>query len=277
MKRVHEITRELRAHGIELDNKELVSELVALGYDVKSASSPLEDDQANAAIQKIVNKRKPKAAVPQVAPKGFVVRRKVGDGLAGVQEQVVHMQAPAERPYAASGRQAEDDEDWTSLVPEDPDIKAKAVPTTHSVGSYGRAVVLPPPQRDPKKVFLIHGRNMEARKQIGYFLAALGLEALNFDDVRVTLKGTPTIVDIVRAGMDQAQGVIALFTADEYAWTRPEFMSGESGESVERWQARPNVLFEAGMAFGRDRDRVVFVKLGRDGIAVLKRILTAHF
>src|SRR5262252_9279294 len=76
-KRVHEIARELKAQGIELDNKEVVSELVALGYDVKSHSSSLEDDQANAAILKIINRRKPKAPAAPVAAKGFVVRRKV--------------------------------------------------------------------------------------------------------------------------------------------------------------------------------------------------------
>jgi translation initiation factor IF-2 len=40
-KRVHEIAKELKSHGIELDNKEVVNELVALGYDVKSHSSSL--------------------------------------------------------------------------------------------------------------------------------------------------------------------------------------------------------------------------------------------
>ena len=77
-KRVHELAKDLKTHGIELDNKELVSELQSLGYDVKSHSSSLEDDQANAAIQKIVSKLKPKAPAPPVAAKGFVVRRKVG-------------------------------------------------------------------------------------------------------------------------------------------------------------------------------------------------------
>jgi predicted nucleotide-binding protein len=134
-----------------------------------------------------------------------------------------------------------------------PQLEVDAVPTGETMSKVP----------DKKKVFVIHGRNTEARKQMGYFLAALGLDAINFDDVRARLKGTPTIADCVTAGMDQAQGVIALFTADEHAWTRPEFRSGESGEAVERWQARPNVLFEAGMAFGRDRDRVVFVTLGR--------------
>src|SRR5712692_4267787 len=75
-KRVHEIAKELKSHGIELDNKEVVTELLSLGYDVKSHSSSLEDDQANAAILKIVERKKPKAP-PPVAAKGFVVRRKV--------------------------------------------------------------------------------------------------------------------------------------------------------------------------------------------------------
>src|SRR5512140_591092 len=77
-KRVHEIAKELKNHGIELDNKEVVTELAALGYDVKSHSSSLDDDQATAAVQKILDKRKPKAPAAPVTAKGFVVRRKVG-------------------------------------------------------------------------------------------------------------------------------------------------------------------------------------------------------
>ncbi|MDP1825753.1 MAG: translation initiation factor IF-2 [Archangium sp.] len=85
-KRVHEIAKELKEkHGIEFDNKQVVTELVSLGYDVKSHSSSLEDDQAIAAVQKIVEKRKPKAAPAPVAPKGFVVRRKVGESTVATQ------------------------------------------------------------------------------------------------------------------------------------------------------------------------------------------------
>ena len=75
-KRVHEIARELKSFGIELDNREVVTELTSLGYDVKSHSSSLEDDQATAAVQRIVEKRRPKAAPVPVAAKGFVVRRR---------------------------------------------------------------------------------------------------------------------------------------------------------------------------------------------------------
>src|SRR4051794_7523140 len=94
-KRVHEIAKELKAHGIELDNKEVVTELTSLGYDVKSHSSSLEDDQATAAVQKILDKRKPKAAAPPVTAKGFVVRRKAPMGPSGPS----HEGAGAEASY----------------------------------------------------------------------------------------------------------------------------------------------------------------------------------
>ena len=77
-KRVHEIAKELKAQGIELDNKEIVSELQSLGYDVKTHSSSLDDDQAAAAQQRLLEKHQPRSAPPPVAPKGFVVRRRSG-------------------------------------------------------------------------------------------------------------------------------------------------------------------------------------------------------
>jgi translation initiation factor IF-2 len=75
-KRVHELGKQLKEHGIELSNSELVEKLHALGYDVKSHSSSLEDDQAQAAYEKILNERKPKPAPPKPAGPGFVVRKR---------------------------------------------------------------------------------------------------------------------------------------------------------------------------------------------------------
>ncbi len=77
-KRVHEIAKDLKDAGVDLDNKAVVDELKALGYDVKSHSSSLEDDEAREAVKRILDKKKPKAAPAPVAAKGFVVRRKVG-------------------------------------------------------------------------------------------------------------------------------------------------------------------------------------------------------
>ena len=104
-KRVHEIAKELKDHGVELDNKEVVTELVGLGYDVKSHSSSLEDDQATAAVQKILDKRKPKQAAPPVTAKGFVVRRKAptapGSASADTPDQQEAPAHYAEAPQAA--------------------------------------------------------------------------------------------------------------------------------------------------------------------------------
>src|SRR4051812_47413452 len=114
-KRVHEIAKELKSYGIELDNKEVVTELVSLGYDVKSHSSSLEDDQATAAVLKIAEKRKPKAAPAPVAAKGFVVRRKPAAEEAPPPEPVAPPPPPPEpelveeiEPIAAAAEHVEE-------------------------------------------------------------------------------------------------------------------------------------------------------------------------
>ncbi len=116
---------------------------------------------------------------------------------------------------------------------------------------------------DPKSVFVIHGRNELAWTAMGVFLRACGLKPINFGELRSEMGGTPTIADIVEEGMRRAQGIVALFTPDEYSSLRPDLRKDtDEHEALARWQARPNVIFEAGMAFGRDRQRVVFVVLG---------------
>ncbi|MGZ6071007.1 MAG: translation initiation factor IF-2 [Myxococcaceae bacterium] len=109
-KRVHEIAKELKAFGIDLDNKEVVTELAALGYDVKSHSSSLEDDQATSAVQRIVEKRKPRAAPPPATAKGFVVRRRAPG--ADVPHTNGHQHEPAtpaaHEPAALYGEPAQD-------------------------------------------------------------------------------------------------------------------------------------------------------------------------
>lgn len=116
---------------------------------------------------------------------------------------------------------------------------------------------------DSRKIFVIHGRCEPARHETGIFLRALGLEPLWFRDVRKDMGGTTHIIKVVERGMELAQGILALVTPDEFSALRPDLRSpGESGEAVERWQARPNVIFEAGMAYGIDPDRVAFVLFG---------------
>ncbi|HEU4385672.1 MAG TPA: translation initiation factor IF-2, partial [Anaeromyxobacteraceae bacterium] len=92
-KRVHELGKQLKEHGIELSNQELVEKLHALGYDVKSHSSSLEDDQAQAAVEKILAERRPKPAAAKHAGPGFVVRKRA-------HTEALHPPAPPAAPVA---------------------------------------------------------------------------------------------------------------------------------------------------------------------------------
>jgi predicted nucleotide-binding protein len=121
------------------------------------------------------------------------------------------------------------------------------------------------PVADPKRVFVIYGQNTDAHHQMLMFLRALKLDPRDFDEVARELGTSPSIFDVVLHGMSQAAGVVALFTPDEWAVLRPEHdPERRTGDSSRRWQARPNVIFEAGMALGTDRKRTILVKLGPD-------------
>ena len=116
---------------------------------------------------------------------------------------------------------------------------------------------------DPKKVFIIHGQNQNAADEMAKFVFSLGLEPLKFGEIRSRMGGGNTnIADVVVQGMSEAAHVIALFTPDEFSELRPKLARGKKGEELHRWQGRPNVIFEAGIAYGRDPERVIFVKLG---------------
>src|SRR5919204_122501 len=75
-KRVYELAKDLG-----LSNKEMVDWLKAHEYDIKSHSSSLEDDQAQAVMEKILGERSPKAVAPKPSASGVVLRRKKADTL----------------------------------------------------------------------------------------------------------------------------------------------------------------------------------------------------
>ncbi|RKH33481.1 translation initiation factor IF-2 N-terminal domain-containing protein, partial [Corallococcus llansteffanensis] len=141
-KRVHEIAKELKGHGIELDNKEVVTELAGLGYDVKSHSSSLDDDQATAAVQKILDKRKPKQAAPPVAAKGFVVRRRVGPPAGASNTE-------AQDAYAQSSDQGYDNAEPSYEQPAQAEPQAEA-PQAHAVESAPAAAEQAPQAQAPE-------------------------------------------------------------------------------------------------------------------------------
>lgn len=116
-----------------------------------------------------------------------------------------------------------------------------------------------------EQVFVVHGRNQRARNALFAFLRTIGLRPLEWNEaVQATGKPTPYIGEILDAAFTQAGAVVVLMTPDDEARLREPFRSPNDPphETELTGQARPNVLFEAGMAMGRNTDRTILVELG---------------
>jgi predicted nucleotide-binding protein len=112
-------------------------------------------------------------------------------------------------------------------------------------------------------VFVIHGRQLLG--DFHDFLYALGLKPLEWSEARRrTGKPNPYTWEIVDLALKEAGAIVALMTPDdearllEHLWT-----SSENGlEKQLLSQPRQNVLFEAGVAYGRDPQRTVLIRVG---------------
>jgi predicted nucleotide-binding protein len=82
--------------------------------------------------------------------------------------------------------------------------------------------------------------------------------------ISATGEPTPYIGQVLDKAFSMAQAVVVLMTPDDEARLRKEFQVEEDPEYERRLsgQARPNVLFEAGMAMGRNPRRTVLVEIG---------------
>jgi len=97
------------------------------------------------------------------------------------------------------------------------------------------------------------------------FLRALGLNPIEWEEaIEMTGEASPYIGTVLDTAFANAQAVIVLLTPDEVTYLRSEYSDGDEDADTEpAAQARANVLFEAGMAMGRDAKRTVLVELGQ--------------
>lgn len=119
---------------------------------------------------------------------------------------------------------------------------------------------------DPRKVMVVHGRDEEARRAMFDFLKAIGLLPQEWSElVAATGSGAPYIGEVLENAFQIAKAVVVLFTPDDEAYLREEFQSPHDPpeEREPTPQARPNVLFEAGMALGVHPKRTILVELGK--------------
>jgi predicted nucleotide-binding protein len=117
----------------------------------------------------------------------------------------------------------------------------------------------------PNAVFVVHGRDSDARNAMFTFLRAIGISPIEWTTaLALTKKSAPYIGEILDAAFSRARAIVVLMTPDDQAQMRPELLlpSDKPYERRLTGQARPNVLFEAGMAFATHPDRTVIVELG---------------
>ncbi|HYY91506.1 MAG TPA: nucleotide-binding protein [Candidatus Dormibacteraeota bacterium] len=133
-------------------------------------------------------------------------------------------------------------------------------------GEIARPSAPGPRVQGPRVVFVVHGRNLQARDSVFTFLRSIGLHPLEWSEAIVaTAVGTPYIGQILDTAFSLAQAVLVLLTPDDEARLREPFREvGDPPHETELTpQARANVIFEAGMALARNPDRTIIVELGR--------------
>jgi predicted nucleotide-binding protein len=119
--------------------------------------------------------------------------------------------------------------------------------------------------RDPRAVFVVHGRNEAIRSSMFTFLRAIGLTPLEWSGLRAeTRDPNPYVGHILDTAFSAAQAFVVVMTPDDEARLKDDFRMGNDPhhEAILTGQARPNVLFEAGMAMGYDSKRTVLVEIG---------------
>jgi len=115
------------------------------------------------------------------------------------------------------------------------------------------------------QVFVVHGRNKALRQSMFAFLKAIGLKPIDWDQaIAATGKTSPYIGEILDVAFGQAKAIVVLATGDDEARLMKQYVNHEDPkyETDLTPQPRPNVLFEAGLAMGRNQDRTILVEVG---------------
>ncbi len=106
------------------------------------------------------------------------------------------------------------------------------------------------PARKSNSVWVVHGRNL---KPIEFSQA-----------IRRTRTAAPYVGEILTAAFDEAAAVVVLLTPDDEARLKSIYVkpSDPAHERVLMGQARANVIFEAGRAFGSHPKSTVLLQIG---------------
>ncbi len=114
------------------------------------------------------------------------------------------------------------------------------------------------------RVFFVHGRNIRAANAVKDLLVSFGLDVRTFDNVQ-----GQRIDEKLTLAIEESIAVVVLFTPDDIVTLRRS-MRQDQDKDTWWYQARQNVVFEAGMAmglYGKDKQkRIILIQIGPDNI-----------
>lgn len=129
-------------------------------------------------------------------------------------------------------------------------------------------------------VFVVHGRDEKLRASMFDLLLRFGLNPLEWNQaVHAASGANPNIGQTIHNIMKRAQAVIVMFSPDEQAKLKAKFCKPGEKTTLGKLadQARPNVLFEAGLALGAHPKKTLLVQIGKmrqisdiDGMHILR-------
>lgn len=118
---------------------------------------------------------------------------------------------------------------------------------------------------NPREIAVVHGRDFEVRSAVFEFLRSLDLHPREWEELLSRASSaTPYTGHLLDKLFENAQAVVVIFSPDDEARLHPELQSDTEPVHETRFtcQSRPNVLFEAGMAFGLYPHRTILVEVG---------------
>jgi predicted nucleotide-binding protein len=123
------------------------------------------------------------------------------------------------------------------------------------------------PNLNPRKVFLIQGRNSKLIGKMNHFLESLGLQVMDWHEaMELTGERSPYVGIVIKEAFAAAQAIVVLMSPDDEVRLKQEFwhQDEKEHEKIMQGQSRPNVIFEFGMALGLHPEKTILVEV--DGL-----------
>ena len=124
-----------------------------------------------------------------------------------------------------------------------------------------------PARKKDNSVFVIGGRDTALTESMYGLLSALGCKPVEFHQAVRRARGNsndPFIGQVLDDVFGQVDALVVIFSPDDDVKLKDQFLKPSEGntEGRTRGQARPNVIFEAGMAMARHPEKTIMVQVG---------------